>query len=88
VAIESLRRGNDGYIDCKSVRSAVNPNTDPAKPRQSVYEIMTAQILAELEKGVSHSPILGYRVYQDLQLSIVSERASRFLAKCGYLARA
>ena len=38
-------------IVSQSVRSAVNPNTDPSISRQSVYEIITNQILAELEKG-------------------------------------
>jgi antirestriction protein ArdC len=39
-------------IVSQSVRSAVNPNSDPSIPRQSVYEIITGQILAELQKGV------------------------------------
>ena len=39
-------------IVSQSVCSAVNPNADPSIPRQSVYEIITGQILAELEKGV------------------------------------
>jgi antirestriction protein ArdC len=39
-------------IVSQSVRSAVNPNADSPTPRQSVYEIITSQILAELEKGV------------------------------------
>ena len=39
-------------IVSQSVRSAVNPNIVPSTPHQSVYEIITGQILAELEKGV------------------------------------
>jgi antirestriction protein ArdC len=39
-------------IVSQSVRSAVNPDPEPSIPRQSVYEIVTRQILAELEKGV------------------------------------
>jgi antirestriction protein ArdC len=36
-------------IVSQSVR--VNPNSDPSTPRPAVYEIITSQILAELEKG-------------------------------------
>jgi antirestriction protein ArdC len=39
-------------IVSQSVRSTVNPDPDPSIPRQSVYEIITRQILAELENGV------------------------------------
>ncbi len=39
-------------IVSQSVRSAVVPAVEPSTPRQSVYEIITGQILAELEKGV------------------------------------
>jgi antirestriction protein ArdC len=39
-------------IVSQSVRSAINPLSDSPTPRQSVYEIITSQILAELEKGV------------------------------------
>jgi antirestriction protein ArdC len=39
-------------IVSQSVRSAVNPNPHSSTPNQSVYEIVTGQILAELEKDV------------------------------------
>ena len=39
-------------IVSQSVCSAVNTNSEPSIPHQSVYEIITGQILAELEKGV------------------------------------
>ena len=42
-----------GYHDCKSVRPfSCKSRRCPSTQRQSVYEIITGQILAELEKGV------------------------------------